>query len=180
MKLFKQIWLLIIALSLLVSCAETNPSPQSFNEFLYNQSSMTKQLESLDDSLKVTLLYSGTDGSNFKRISSLNLRNKPVIVGLSQAKTGNPYFVELLQSADTKPIGKVLFAPDSGVIRDPNMTVEQVYLNYISDHTVQTYIASLGYSNNDVIYKRTSIFRKDKQYMQVIEYILPSIHYWIQ
>lgn len=179
MKQIKQLFLVIL-LAFLISCANNNSPPQSFNEFLYNQSSMTKQLNSLDDSLQVIILYSGMDGNNFKRISSLNLRNKPVIVGLSFAKSGNPYFVDLLKNADTTPIGKVLFAKDSGVARDPNMEVEQVYLSYISEKRVRTYIASLGYTDNDIIYKRTSIFRKDQQNMQVIEYILPSIHYWIK
>lgn len=181
MKICKQIWLLTITLYLLASCADTHlPPPQTFNDFLYNQSSMTKQLLSLDNSLKVTLLFSGMDGSTFKRISSLSLKNKPVIIALSQARIGNPYFINLLQNANTTPIGKILFAGDSGVFRDPNMEVEQVYLDFISDHTVKTAIAGLGYTNRDIFYKRTSIFRKDKQSMQVVEYILPSIHYWIK
>lgn len=179
MKICKQMFFIILSVYL-ISCASTNPPPKSFNEFLYNQSSMTKQLESLDNNFRVFLLYSGIEGNNYKRISSLNLSNKPVVVGLSQANTGSPYFFSLLKKAETTPLGKSLFAKDSGVTRDPDMKVDQVYLDYISDSVVKDYIAGLGYTNNDVIYKRTSMFRKDKQYMQLDEYILPSIHYWIK
>lgn len=179
MKIFKKAFLISLFV-LLVSCAVSNVPPQSLNAFLYNKASMTEQLKHLDKDFKVILLYSGMEGSNFKRISSLNLSGKPVLVGLSLAKTGSPYFVDLLKNADTTPIGKILFAKDSGVSRDPNMEVEQVYLNYISDSTAKAYISSLGYTNSDVIYKRTSIFRKGEESMQLIEYILPSIHNWIK
>ncbi|MCE3269489.1 MAG: hypothetical protein K0R49_1743, partial [Burkholderiales bacterium] len=169
----------IILLIFLISCSAPNSPSPSFNKFLYSKSSMTKQLQSLDANFKVILLYSGMDGTNFKRISSLNLSNKPVIIGLSLAHNDSPYFVDLLKNANTMPIGKKLFAKNSGIYRDPKMNVEQIELNNISSITVKTYIAGLGFTNNDLIYKRTSIFRKDKEYMQVIEYILPSIHNWI-
>lgn len=178
-KIGKQLVFIVLSVYL-ISCASSSPPPKTFNEFLYNQSSMTKQLESLDSNFRVFLLYSGIEGNNYKRISSLNLSNKPVIVGVSQTSTGSPYFFSLLKKAETAPLGKSLFAKDSGVTRDPNMKVDQVYLNYISDDTVKNYIAGLGYTNNDVIYKRMSIFHKDKQSMQVDEYILPSIHNWIK
>lgn len=179
MKFCKYIGLLLFT-TILVSCADPTPPPQTFNQFLYNKSSMTKQLESLDNNLTVLILYSGMQDNVFKRITSLNLSNRPVIIGLSQAQTGSPDFVDILKHADTTPIGKILFAPKSGISRDPDMQVEQVYLKYIADKTVKNYMTGLGYTDNDIIYKRTSIFRKDKQTLQVIEYILPSIHAWLR
>ncbi|MCC2624581.1 MAG: hypothetical protein K0R14_454 [Burkholderiales bacterium] len=178
LKVFNKFFLIILT-TYLISCASSNPPPKTFNQFLYNQSSMTKQLESLDNNFQVIVLNSGMAGDDYKRIVSLTLSNIPVIVAISQAKTGSPYFVDLLKNADTKPIGKILFARNSGVIRDLGMKVDQIYLNHIGDNTVRNYIASLGYTNKDVIYKRTSIFRKKAQYMQLDEYVLPSIHIYL-
>ncbi len=179
MKVCKQLFLLILTIYL-ISCASSNPPPKTFNQFLYNQASMTKQLESLDNNFKVVVLNSAMVDSTYKRIVSLNLSNIPVLVAISQAKTSSPYFVDLLKNADTKPIGKVLFAKNSGVIRDLGMKVDQVHLSYITDKTLRNYIASLGYTDKDVIYKRTSIFRKEAQFMQLDEYVLPSIHTFLR
>ncbi|NNM60311.1 MAG: hypothetical protein HKM04_10930 [Legionellales bacterium] len=172
---------MFVIIFFLVACADRNPPPPpTFSQFLYSQTSMTKQLEDLNSKLTVEILYSKMEGHrNFDRIVSLKLQNKPVIVGVSQANRDNPYFVDLLKDASTKPIGKILFSKDSGVTRDPNMRVEKINLSAISDVIVRTYMMNLGYSNQDVIYKRTSIFHKDKESMQVIEYVLPSIHNWL-
>jgi chorismate-pyruvate lyase len=133
MDRLKQIFLFFLAL-FLFACADTSPPPLTMGQFLYTQTSMTKQLESLDNNLTVRVLYSGMEDSrNFKRVVSLSLKNKPVIIGVSQANIGSPYFVDLLKNSAAKPIGKILFAKDSEVKRDRNMQVEEVNLGYISD-----------------------------------------------
>lgn len=140
---------------------------------------MTRQLKCLG-TMQVSILYAKMEDNNFRRISSLNVENKPVVVAMAVANRASPYFVKMLENAGTTPLGKVLFATDSKIAREPTMEVEPLYLDDIDSYTIRNYIASLAYTKHDIFYKRTSVFRKGKQYMQLIEYILPSLSRKVQ
>lgn len=174
MKLFK---VCLIALFFCVGCS-TNNTP-TLNQIIYNKASMTTSLKSLNPDFKVQLLKTGVQGSNYVRVSSLKLANIPVIAAISQTDLKNKTFVTLLANADTQPIGKMLFSPNSKFKRNSQMTVINTTVNSISNPVIKNYLKSIGYDDSQAIIERKSQFLYNSETMDLIEYILPSIKQFI-
>lgn len=134
---------------------------------------MTKQLESLGHKLTVDLIYDGFLAEDFCRNSILKLDQQPVVAASSIALKNNPFFIELLQKANSIPIGKFLFAENSMVLRDKITTK---FINNIS-HLPQSLVIFLrnNYTQKQSFWQRTSRFIYQEQEMHLIEIILPGL-----
>jgi chorismate-pyruvate lyase len=136
---------------------------------------MTKTLKSLDNNLSVEILKTGVQGDNYVRIIALKLSNTPVIAAISQTNLQNKLFKDIIANADTTPIGTKLFTPNSSIKRRDDMLIRKIKLSSIKNPVVTAYLSKLGYTDNDLIIERYSIFYYQQQTLDLIEYILPSI-----
>lgn len=153
------------------------------NALIYNPQSMTKSLKKLNPNLTVTVLDSGIQKHNdkqyYERNIALNLENIPILVATSQTTTYNKMFLDILQNSGTKPIGEKLFAASSSIKRNPVMDISKISIADIDNNILYKYLLNLGYHKNDLIIMRKSYFDYNKETMQLIEYILPTINKFI-
>ncbi len=174
----RKLILRIALLSLLALAACTTPQTLKPNlqQIVSNQASMTKTLKSLDPDLSVQILKTGVQNDKYVRIIALKLSDTPVIAAISQTSLKNPLFKDIIANADATPIGVKLFAPNSPIKRHADMQISEIKLSSIKNRVLYNYIASLGYTDKNVIIKRYSQFYYQKQTLDLIEYILPSIN----
>ena len=173
----------VLLLSLLIfsGCSTQNTRGSSeqlkptLEQVVYNNASMTKTLKSLDNNLSVQILKTGVQGNNYVRIIALKLSDTPVIAAISQTNLKNKMFKDIIANADTTPIGVKLFAPDSPIKRRNDMQISQIKISAIPNSVIRSYLYSLNYTESDTITQRYSQFYYQKQTLDLIEYILPSI-----
>lgn len=151
------------------------PNHPEFEELLNSCGSMTKQLEALGRHLSVTLLYEGIIENQFYRYITLNLNQIPVVLACSNALLEHEFFTQLLQNANTTPIGKFLFASGSAVTRDSNMELDLIDSAIINDPRLQNYFQSHKYQLKQLFWQRKSIFHCQNQQLNLIEIILPEL-----
>ena len=151
-----------------------NQQPQTLEELINNRGSMTEALQSLKHTFSVELIKNGIISNDYVRISSLKLDNTPVITAVVSTNVSNATFVSILRNANTTPIGKILFAKNSGVTRG-NMKIDVMTVNDIDNTIAKAYINKIGYDNKTHIVARSSQFLHDKEVLIVTEYVLPSM-----
>lgn len=166
----------LLSLLALTSCTAPQAPKPNLEQLVSNQASMTKTLKALDPDLSVQILKTGVQNDKYVRIIALKLSNTPVIAAISQTSLKNPMFKDIIANADATPIGVKLFAPNSPIKRRADMQISEVKLSSIKNPVLHNYLASLGYTDKDVIIKRYSQFYYQKQTLDLIEYILPSIN----
>lgn len=177
----KKTFVILFALAL-VSCAElksppkSQPSkqPQTLEELINNRDSMTKALQSLSHNFSVELIKNGVVSNNYVRISSLKLDNTPVIEAIVSTNVSNQTFVTILRNANTTPIGKMLFAKNSGIVRN-DMKVSVMTVQDIKNPIAHDYLNKIGYDDKTHIVARNSEFTHQKETLEITEYILPSM-----
>jgi chorismate-pyruvate lyase len=152
---------------------QTYPSHPEFEELLNSCGSMTAQLESLGHHLQVNLLTEGCEANCYYRYSLLALDQVPVVLAVSYS--ADPYFMQLLAQANTTPIGKFLFAPDSQVYRDPQMHCQLLSLTQVTPTKLQPYLIAAKYAPNQQFWQRTSRFHYHAQTLCLVEVILPNL-----
>lgn len=183
---FKKISFIFVSL-LIVSCANFNSAPpaspkqpqaetqpKTLEDFINNKDSMTKALQSLSPNFTVELLKNGIISNNYVRISSLKLDNTPVIVAIVSTNVTNSTFVTILRNANTTPIGKMLFAKDSGITRS-DMKVNIMIVQDVKNEIAHSYLNKIGYTDKTHIVARDSVFTHDKETLNITEYVLPSM-----
>ena len=151
------------------------PNHPEFEELLNSCGSMTKQLETLDRHLSVTLLYEGIIENYFHRYITLNLNQIPVVLACSNASLEHEFFAKLLQNANTTPIGKFLFASGSTVTRNSNMELDLIHSTIINDPHLQEYFQQHKYQLEQLFWQRKSTFHYQDQQLSLIEIILPEL-----
>lgn len=166
----------LLGLLALTACTTPKTPKPNLGQLVSNQASMTKTLKVLDPDLSVQILKTGVQNDKYVRIIALKLSNTPVIAAISQTSLKNPMFKDVIANADVTPIGVKLFAPNSPIKRHTNMQISEVKLNAIKNPVLHSYLASLGYTDKDIIIKRYSQFYYQKQTLDLIEYILPAIN----
>ena len=166
----------LLSLLTLGACTTAQSPKPNLEQLVSNQASMTKTLKSLDPDLSVQILKTGVQNDKYVRIIALKLSGTPVIAAISQTNLKNPLFKDIIANADVTPIGVKLFAPNSPIKRNADMQISKVELSSIKNPILHDYIASLGYTGKDAIIKRYSQFYYQKQTLDLIEYILPSIN----
>lgn len=179
----KKIFVTILAL-VLVSCAafkstpptkpQSSKQPQTLEELINNRGSMTTALQSLSPNFTVELLKNGIISNDYVRVSSLKLDNTPVIEAIVSTNVSNSTFVTILRNANTTPIGKMLFAKDSGITRN-DMKVSVMTVQDIKNQIAHDYLNKIGYSDKTHIVARNSVFMHDKETLEITEYVLPSM-----
>lgn len=180
----KKISFIFISL-LIVSCANFNSTtaspkqqveaqPKTLEDLINNKGSMTKALESLSSNFTVELLKNGIISNNYVRISSLKLDNTPVIAAVVSTNVTNSTFVTILRNANTTPIGKMLFAKDSGITRS-DMKVNVMIVQDVKNEIAHAYLNKIGYADKTHIVARDSVFTHDKETLDITEYVLPSM-----
>jgi len=152
------------------------PKHPEFEELLNSCGSMTRQLEDLGHKLSVTLLAECSENNNFRRYTTLNLNNTPVVVACSQTLIKNQFFYNLLKNASTTPIGKFLFS-NNQVRRLENMKIELVNQKHFQQHKIIiNNIILHKYRLDQTFWQRTSIFRHSKnEQFELIEILLPEL-----
>lgn len=166
----------LLGLLALTACTTPQTPKPNLEQLVSNQASMTKTLKSLDPDLSVQILKTGVQNDKYVRIIALKLSNTPVIAAISQTSLKNSMFKDIIANADVTPIGVKLFAPNSPIKRHADMQISEVKLSSIKNRVLRNYVANLGYTDKDVIIKRYSQFYYQKQTLDLIEYILPSIN----
>ncbi len=177
-KILHLIKLFLLSFLILCSCSTTNKP--TIEQFVNNPASMTKALKSLDNDLTVKILKTGVQQLNYVRIIALKLSGTPVIVAISQTNLKNKTFKNIIANADVTPIGTKLFAPNSLIKRKAGMEINQTSIASIKNSTIQNYILGLGYTKDDNIIMRTSQFYYQKEDLDLVEYILPSINNFLK
>ncbi len=142
------------------------------DDIVYDPGSTTKAFKFLTDDYKLDILYSGFEGDLFKRTIVIKLDDVAVMVATSETKNSDSLFLDILQNANTTPIGVKLFSPQYGIKRG-DMVVTKRTIAAIDDQIVLNYIKKLEIKED--LYFRTSIFSCDKQNMELKEYILPGL-----
>lgn len=149
------------------------PEHPEFEELLNSCGSMTKQLESLGQTLSVSLLHEGIEDNFFRRYTVLNLNHLPVVIACSGTKLNNKFFTNLLQNANTTPIGRFLFAPHSQVTRAQiaieSITTQQITLPHLKE------FAARKYQPDQPLWQRLSLFNYQQETMQLCEIMLPEL-----
>lgn len=170
---------------MLVSCSSIalnnkDESPNYYShpkllEIINNKHSMTSALKNLNSKLTVKVIYSGVESKQYKRFVSINLESTPVIVAISSTSPNNLTFYNILSDSNNNSIGLKLFAPNAEIQRDDNMTVEVIRIKQLTSPILRDYLRELGYSNEQKIVQRVSLFNHNNEFMQLTEYILPTI-----
>ena len=143
---------------------------------IHNKLSMTASLKKLNNNFSVHELYSGIESDMYKRFVTLKLESTPVIVAVSSTYHNNKKFYDILANSKNNSIGSRLFAPNSGITRNPNMLISTVTVSEVDSKILKEHLLELGYKENQKIIKRTSIFLYENiESMQLTEYLLPSI-----
>ncbi len=148
-------------------------------DFIINyQGSMTKLLKNISNNLSIELLYNQIQHDVFYRNIALKLDDNLIMLATSSASISSIKFFNLLKNANTTPIGEVLFAKQSTIIRSRDMQITTMQLSEISNPKFYDYLNNLNYIDNTIIIKRESVFidttnNDDKMYL--FEYILPTI-----
>lgn len=182
---FKKISFIFLGF-LVVGCANFNSAaaapkqpqaeaqPKTLEELINNKGSMTKALLSLSPNFTVELLKNGIISNNYVRVSSLKLDNNPVITAVVSTNVTDSTFVTILRNANTTPIGKMLFAKDSGITRS-DMKVNVMIVQDIKNEVAHTYLNKIGYTDKTHIVARDSVFTHGKETLDITEYVLPSM-----
>ena len=160
--------------------ASSQPTKPSLDQLVQNSGSMTKTLNLLDPHLSVQILKTGVQGSNYVRITALKIADTPVIAAISQTNLHNKIFKAIVANANVTPIGTKLFAPNTLIKRRGNMQVNPIKLSSIKNSIIVQYLSSLGYTDTDIIIQRSSQFYYQKQTLDLVEYILPSINQFLK
>lgn len=153
------------------------------NALINNPQSMTKLLEKINPNLTVSVLSNDIQIHNnqqyYERNIALNLEHTPVLVATSSTALSNSMFLNILQSSGTTPIGNTIFATKSLIKRNPEMHINKIHIYIINNVVLRNYLLDLGYHKNDMVIMRQSCFCYNKETMQLIEYILPTINKFI-
>ncbi|MCC2625440.1 MAG: hypothetical protein K0R14_1313 [Burkholderiales bacterium] len=144
----------------------------SWKDIVYDPGSTTKAFKVLTDDYKLDILYSDFEGDLFKRTIVIRLDDVPVMIATSETRKSNSLFLDILQNANTTPIGVKLFSPEFCIKRG-EMMVTQRSIAAIDDNIVLDYIKRLKV--NEELYFRISTFSYNKQSMELKEYILPGL-----
>src|SRR6185437_4361315 len=144
----------------------------NWEDIVYDPGSTTKAFKYLTDNYTLEILFSGFDGELFKRTIVIKLDDIPVMIATSETKVSNDLFLDILQNAQTTPIGVKLFSPKLGIKRG-DMIVTQRNIAAIDDILISNYMKALGMDKE--FYFRTSTFTYDTQTMELKEYILPGL-----
>lgn len=169
-----------ILLGLLLLNIGCHNKKQSLWQIVHNPDSMTKSLKAINSDFSVQVLQTGESGSQYIRVSVLKLSGTPVLAAVSQTNSNNKIFVAILSGANKHSIGEVLFSPNSSIKRSDNMIIKDIHLHDISNPVIFKYLISLGYAQNQNIIARQSQFYYNKERMDLIEYILPSINTYLK
>lgn len=149
----------------------------NWEDIVYDPGSTTKAFKFLGTSYNLEILFSDFEGEMFKRAIIIKLDNIPVMVAISKTHISSELFLNILQNAQTTPIGVRLFAPKSGITRGL-MEVQKIDIAAIDDEIATGYINALGMSGE--LYFRTSTFTANgTQTMNLTEYILPGLKFII-
>lgn len=139
---------------------------------LQNPGSTTRFFGSLTDDYLLEVLYSGLDETFYQRITVIKLDNIPVMLNLSSTHVNNRSFMNILQNAQTSPIGNSLFADGSKISRG-EITIAQIRLNEINNQVVSEYMQAMNIYED--LYYRYSIFSHRQETMELTEYALPGL-----
>ncbi len=145
-----------------------------FQEFLNDYGSTTKRFKEISKNNVVEVLFSGVTNNNFQRIVSIFLDNISIMVAISETNITNATFLQILQDSANNPIGEKLFESSSGIKRI-NMQISTISLQQITNQVIYEYLHQLGYNIQQVFYIRKSQFILNNEFMQLTEYILPSL-----
>lgn len=146
-------------------------------DIINNNQSMTLYLKKLNSQFKVQELYNGIERGEYRRFVAISLDNTPVIVAISSTTPNNQVFYNILANSKNNSIGTKLFAHNSGIKRNPNMQIQTITVDNINGNILKNYLLKLGFSKNQPILMRISIFttnNKNEQ-MHLTEFLLPSI-----
>lgn len=149
------------------------PEHPEFEELLNSCGSMTKQLENLGHTLNVDVLHEGIENDCFRRYTILKLNTTPVVIACSSTMISNSFFTNLLKNANTTPIGKFLFAPNSQVQR-AQIDIQQIAINDIRQPHLQDF-AQQKYQYQQHLWQRNSLFTCHHEIMELCEIILPEL-----
>lgn len=143
-------------------------------EFLNNDRSPTELFQSWTDDIYVKVLQQRIVDNTYHRIAVIFVDRFPVLVAHSETALQNTTFLEILDSAESTPIGVRLFDHKLN-IKMVNLEIKQIILQEIPNEFIVNYIDTLKPLYFDSIYYRQSNFTKDNQSMQLTEYALPSL-----
>lgn len=150
------------------------PDNNEFAELLNSCGSMTEQLKRLHYDFSVELLKTEIVDNKILRYTLLKLNNTPVIIAESSCLITDDIFFEIIKNADTTPIGKYLFAPNSEITRT-NIEIDQIKISDLNNkQTTQKYILN-NYASSQQLWQRNSMFFHNMQKMSLVEIILPNI-----
>lgn len=142
-------------------------------EFLLDPGSSTEHFSKLACDYAIEVLKSAESDGYFERVVAIYLGKVPCMVAISRTLTADLIFLDILQNAGKIPIGRKLFAVDSGITRT-NLDVETIAKSAIKDITVTNFIERIELSVAE-LYIRTSDFIYQDQKMHLDEYILPGL-----
>ncbi|MDQ5922036.1 MAG: hypothetical protein QG673_2095 [Pseudomonadota bacterium] len=180
-NLFKaNLFKILLGLCLLLLNIGCHTKKQSLWQIVHNPDSMTRSLKAINSDFSVQVLQTGESNSQYIRVSVLKLSGTPVLAAVSQTSSNNKIFVSILSSANKHSIGDALFSPNSLIKRSDNMTIKNIHLQDISNPAIFKYLIGLGYTQNQNIIARQSQFYYNKEHMDLIEYILPSINAYLK
>lgn len=149
----------------------------TWEDIVYDPGSTTKAFKGISSDYKLELLFSDFDQNIYKRAIIIKLDDIPVMLAVSETNELNDKFLEILQNAQTRPIGEKLFAAKSGIKRGV-MTVDPVTVDDIEDSLALDYIHALGVENG--IFFRKSTFFAGAQTMDLKEYVLPGLKHIVK
>lgn len=145
-----------------------------FSQLLNFSGSMTQQLEALGQ-LSVNLLTEDIEQAYFRRYSILQLNNRAVIASCSSTLLTHEVFCQLLSNANTIPIGKFLFAPQTLIQRQNDMLIEPIVLGQIAYPTLAAYFKRHNYDKQQPLWQRKSTFTYQHERLDVTEILLPEL-----
>ena len=161
----------------------------TLDALIHNPKSMTVALKTLNNNLTLSILKNQVVCRHqkyyYQRNVVMKLDNIPIILATSQTALSNKTFVDILQNANSNPIGYQLFARASNIKRNPMMCVTNLYnIEKIDSPIFKNYLSQLkldilNTTTLGYIVRRKSYFNLNRESMQLTEYILPTIKQFI-